>query len=252
MPNVGNHVSVHFDGTKLTQENFDLADIDLVTTDADVWHTASISIVGDDLSVIITDGTDGSQHVAFADTISGLSAIGTVRPAFAARTGGAYDNYEIDNFLMTGAATTLPGDYNMDGVVDTADIDLQAVAMKTPTQDLATFDENGDGTINELDRTIWVTDHAKTWYGDANFDGVFSTDDLVAVFAAGKYETGGMAVWAEGDWTGDMVFDSGDLVAAFSDGGFELGPRPAVSAVPEPSSVVLLLLGCLAMIRRRK
>ncbi len=62
-----------------------------------------------------------------------------------------------------------------------------------------------------------------------------------------------MAVWSEGDWSGDMVFDSGDLVAAFSDGGFELGPRPpAVAAVPEPTSCVLLLLGCLALVRGRK
>ena len=99
---------------------------------------------------------------------------------------------------------------------------------------------------------IWVQTHAKTWFGDANFDGVFSTDDLVAVFAAGKYETEQMATWAEGDWSGDMVFDSGDLVAAFSDGGFELGPRQAVAAVPEPSSLVLLVLGCLALVRRRR
>ena len=148
----------------------------------------------------------------------------------------------------------LAGDYNSDGVVDTADIDLQAVAMQSPTTNLATFDENGDGTIDDVDRVIWVTQHAKTWFGDANFDGSFTTDDLVAVFAAGKYETGNMAVWSEGDWTGDMVFDSGDLVAAFSDGGFELGPRQAVAAVPEPSSVVLLLLSAAGLVgatRRR-
>ncbi len=147
----------------------------------------------------------------------------------------------------------LPGDYNRDGVVDTADIDLQAVAMTTPNENLATFDENGDGTINDADRIVWVQDHAKTWFGDANFDGVFSTDDLVAVFAAGKYETGNMAVWAEGDWTGDMVFDSGDLVAAFSDGGFELGPRGAVQAVPEPASAWLGLAaaGLFGLVRRR-
>ncbi|MCA9170156.1 MAG: hypothetical protein KDB23_20910, partial [Planctomycetales bacterium] len=39
------------------------------------------------------------------------------------------------------------GDYNGDGQVDAADIDAQAVAMLTPTQNLGTFDENGDGTI---------------------------------------------------------------------------------------------------------
>ena len=121
---------------------------------------------------------------------------------------------------------TTPGDYNADGLVDTADIDLQAMAMQEANPDLGTFDENADGLVNDADRIIWVQDHAKTWFGDANFDGSFSTDDLVAVFAAGKYETTQPAIWSEGDWTGDLVFDSGDLVAAFSDGGFELGPRP--------------------------
>jgi hypothetical protein len=49
-----------------------------------------------------------------------------------------------------------------------------------------------------------------------------------------------------------MVFDSSDFVAAFSSGGYEIGPRAAVSAVPEPSSVALLLMGMLPFIRRRK
>ncbi len=198
-----------------------------------------------------------------------IASTGTLSP------GEAFDIIDVDQIVGTPIITslvpgqtwsfnsatgqiifgaTLAGDYNSDGVVDTADIDLQAVAMQSPTTNLATFDENGDGTINEDDRVIWVTQHAKTWFGDANFDGSFTTDDLVAVFAAGKYETGNMAVWSEGDWTGDMVFDSGDLVAAFSDGGFELGPRQAVAAVPEPSSVVLLLLSAAGLVgatRRR-
>jgi hypothetical protein len=72
------------------------------------------------------------------------------------------------------------------------------------------------------------------------------------VFTSGKYESGAMATWGEGDWNGDMVFDSSDFVAAFSSGGYEIGPRAAVSAVPEPSSVALLLMGMLPFIRRRK
>ena len=59
-----------------------------------------------------------------------------------------------------------------------------------------------------------------------------------------------MANWGEGDWNGDMVFDSGDFVFAFSSGGYETGPRMA-SAVPEPTGLMLLLLGCLAIRRRR-
>ena len=48
----------------------------------------------------------------------------------------------------------------------------------------------------------------------------------------------------QGDWDGNQLFAGADFVAAFADGGYEAGPRPgAVSTVPEPSSVVLVLLG---------
>ncbi len=166
--------------------------------------------------------------------------------------GGGEAIWPVPLQLTPEGATGPDGDYNGNGVLDPGDIDEQAVAMLTPTDNLAKYDENGDGRINSQDRIVWVTDLAKTWFGDANFDGSFSTDDLVQVFAAGKYETADSATWEQGDWDGDMKFDSSDLVAAFSDGGFEVGPRPSVSAVPEPSSAVLLLLGCLAFVRRRK
>ena len=146
---------------------------------------------------------------------------------------------------------SLPGDYNSDGMVDAADADRQAVEMKAEMPDLGTFDENDDGKVDNADRIIWVKDHAATWVGDSNLDNEFNSGDLVAVFAAGKYETGEMAGWAEGDWDGDMTFSSGDLVAAFSDGGYEQGP-PAMNAVPEPSSLVLLGLGLMAIVTRRR
>ncbi|MCA9172054.1 MAG: PEP-CTERM sorting domain-containing protein, partial [Planctomycetales bacterium] len=37
--------------------------------------------------------------------------------------------------------------------------------------------------------------------------------------------------------------DSSDFVAAFSAGGYENGPRAAVSAVPEPATMTLGLIG---------
>ncbi len=105
-----------------------------------------------------------------------IASTGTLSP------GEAFDIIDVDQIVGTPIITslvpgqtwsfnsatgqivsceTLAGDYNSDGVVDTADIDLQAVAMQSPTTNLATFDENGDGTINEDDRVIWVTRHAR-------------------------------------------------------------------------------------------
>jgi hypothetical protein len=141
-----------------------------------------------------------------------------------------------------GLDPSVPGDYTGDGVLNVADIDRQAVAMGEANPDLATFDENSDGAINAADRLILIRDHARTWFGDADLNGVFNSSDFVGVFTAGKYETGGAASWAEGDWDGNLRFDSGDFVAAFTDGGYEAGPRAALHAVPEPTSMFLCLI----------
>ena len=58
------------------------------------------------------------------------------------------------------------------------------------------------------------------------------------------YESLQEAKWGEGDWNADLAFDSSDFVAAFVGGGYELGLRSdALNSVPEPSGVLLVLLG---------
>ena len=81
--------------------------------------------------------------------------------------------------------------------------------------------------------------------GDTNLDGEFNSRDLVRVFQVGEYEDKvlGNSTWATGDWNADADFTSGDLIAAFQDGGYEAGPRAATIAVPEPTSLAMLLTG---------
>jgi sugar lactone lactonase YvrE len=142
--------------------------------------------------------------------------------------------------LVSLVVTPLPGDFNSDGVLDAADLDEMAVGMVAGD---VRYDLNGDGSTQFDDRLIWVRDLKRTWMGDANLDGEFNSADLVAVFVAGKYETGTLATWAEGDWNGDTRFDSSDFVSSLQwDAGYELGPRPALAHVPEPASAVLLLV----------
>ena len=159
----------------------------------------------------------------------------------------------LSNAVIGG--TTVPGDFNADKVLDAADIDALTAASGSGTNP-ATFDLNNDNLVNTTDVNIWVKDLKKTWIGDADLNMLFESMDFVQAFSAGKYELPLSAVWSEGDWNGSGAFESADFVAAFSDGGYELGTPPpgAVSAVPEPSSIVLILAGMmsLAAVRTRK
>ena len=111
---------------------------------------------------------------------------------------------------------------------------------------------NNNGVVDYDDRKVWVNDLKKTWIGDSNLDLEFNSSDMVQVFVQGKYERDVDAGWADGDWDGDIAFDSSDMVAAFVEGGYEKGPPAvgAVSAVPEPGTVVMLLLGLLPLCAR--
>ena len=84
-------------------------------------------------------------------------------------------------------------------------------------------------------------------------DGEFNSTDLVTVFTEGQYEDQvvGNSGWATGDWNGDTEFDSSDFVEAFAAGGYEMGPR-AAQAVPEPSAVIMLLVGVVVLAASRR
>ncbi|MCA9167391.1 MAG: PEP-CTERM sorting domain-containing protein [Planctomycetales bacterium] len=148
----------------------------------------------------------------------------------------------------------LRGDFNGDGKVDVDDVNALNIAIRDNSGDTA-LDLNSDARVDVADLDVMIMDILGTWLGDANLDGEFNSSDLVTVFSAGKYETANDATWTEGDWDGDGKFGSSDLVRAFMDGGYEQGTRAAVAAVPEPTSLSLLLFGlaavCGSVVRRR-
>ncbi len=63
------------------------------------------------------------------------------------------------------------------------------------------------------------------------------------MFASGTYEADMTSGWSTGDFNGDGRTNSSDLVTALTDGGYEQGLRAAARAIPEPSTLMPLLLG---------
>lgn len=146
----------------------------------------------------------------------------------------------------------MAGDFNGDGELSVADINLLTAASASGAND-PKYDLNNDSLVNADDVTVWAKNLKNTWIGDADVNGEFNSADFVQAFSAGKYETQQAAVWSEGDWNGSGTFDSSDFVAAFSDGGYEQGLRPgAVNAVPEPIGYWLLAIGIPLLLMGRR
>jgi hypothetical protein len=146
-----------------------------------------------------------------------------------------------------------PGDFNADKSLTVEDIDLLSAEIRKD-EPRPWFDLTEDEIVDQADRTFWVHDLKNTWFGDSNLDGEFNSGDLTLVFQAGQYQDGvdQDSTWATGDWDGNGEFDSGDLVLAFQDGGYEMEPRAVANTVPEPTSVMLLLMSLIALATRRR
>lgn len=189
--------------------------------------------------------------LSVATSATGIEASEPVFVVFNFGLDDATFHLGIEAFLELLQGPGLLGDFNENGELDTADLDLQAIAMAGDDHPQE-FDLNDDDLVNFDDRLVWVNDLKHTWIGDANLDGVFSSGDMVQVFVQGKYETDQAAAWGEGDWNGDTFFGSADMVAAFVAGGYEQGKpsRAAVSEVPEPNSLTPLLLGLSILLGR--
>ncbi len=119
------------------------------------------------------------------------------------------------------------GDFDGDGFVDAADIDLLCQAIRLSATE-AVFDLNRDGALDSLDLDELIEQVLQTSYGDANLDGLFDSRDLVAIFQTGQYEDGidDNSSWATGDWDCDGDFGTGDLVLAFQRGTYTTGAEP--------------------------
>jgi hypothetical protein len=165
-------VSLHWNGARVAVVGIPAAELDLVNNE---WNKVTIEVLavegaiageptGSVVSVIIVDGTDESEHVLFDEFfIPGMVFPSGARVAFGARTGGAADNYDIDNVnvvfgesVKVGVGPFIRGDCNNDGstagVTDAVSLlNYNFTGGATPTC-LAACDVDGNGS------TAGVTD----------------------------------------------------------------------------------------------
>ena len=146
----------------------------------------------------------------------------------------------------------MKGDFNGNGLFDVEDADrLTDHVRRSPSNDIV-FDLDGDGRDLFSDLEYWVKEIGNIYFGDANVDGVFDSNDLIQVLANNEYEDAirRNSVWSEGDWNGNGDFTADDLMLALDDGGYEMGPRP--QPVPEPASFGAAACRGLVALRRHR
>lgn len=157
----------------------------------------------------------------------------------------------------------IPGDFQPDGVVDAQDIDLLAAASPdtVPPGD-PKFDLNGDGVIDyqasaigviSTDSDVLIRDILGTEYGDANLSGTVTLADFTGLMNyLGMENTG----WAGYDFDASGRVGLEDFNTVINHLGMPaFSVSAGASAVPEPASGGLLVIGSVALlggIRRRR
>ncbi len=157
------------------------------------------------------------------------------------RLGATFDDIFFTSF------PELAGDFGYDGVLDVADLDRLTVEILAGTSD-PQFDVNRDGSIDGEDRLFWISDLKETFFGDTDLDGQVSAVDLNSL--ALNWLASDATSWAQGDFNGDGNVNASDL----NDLGlnWQSGTIQAASAIPEPSSAVVLLLGSALLLRSHR
>jgi probable HAF family extracellular repeat protein len=143
---------------------------------------------------------------------------------------------------------SLLGDFTHQGVVNASDIDLLYAnfTAKTGTYN-SLYDLTGDGVVDQADVTYLLQNVLNTNYGDANLDG--KTDFVDFQTLLNHWQNSG-AGWAGGDFNGDGVVDFLDfqmILNYWNPAGWNFAP----SQVPEPTCMTMILLGGVALLRRK-
>ena len=147
-------------------------------------------------------------------------------------------------------------DFSGDGNVGVSDLDL-LVAKVVAGTDGELFDLTGDGAVDHMDVSQWLSEAATHngfrepyFPGDANLDGLVDAADLNKLALNWQSSVTG---WSLGDFTADGQANAADLnQLALNWQGSTPMASVASSPVPEPSAMLLTTLGFLLLWRQPK
>ena len=135
------------------------------------------------------------------------------------------------------------GDTNLDGLIGAADLDTVYAHFGS---DSLQFDVSGDGVASQADVDYLLKNILHKAYGDVNLDGKVDFGDFQVLLDHWLHSDAG---WTAGDFTGNGTVDFADfqrLLDNWNPVGISESP------VPEPTTLSLLSLGALSLLRRRK
>lgn len=141
----------------------------------------------------------------------------------------------------------MPGDFNLNGLLDADDIDLLSAEVRAETHN-AYYDLISNANVDEADRVQWVETLKGTNFGDANLDGIVDFEDFLRLSGGYGLPLG----WADGDTDGDFMVSFLDFLKL--SGNFRKGAVfEAAESVPEPSGSMLHLISlCVLLAVRRR
>ncbi|WP_428386141.1 trypsin-like serine protease [Mucisphaera sp.] len=192
------------------------------------------------LSALGDSGGPGFIDVDGVPTVAGVVSVGLSRDSVFSAYGdlsgltrvAAFTEW-IDQHVPLG----LTGDFNQDGQLTDADIDLLVSGFGGA--DLG-FDLDGSGVVDAADLDAWLLLAGST-RGDANVDGLVDLVDL-SQLASGFGHAG---AWGDGDFNADSQVDLIDLSLLAGNFGF-------AAVVPEPAGMWGLLGGVVGVFGRRR
>ncbi len=241
------------------------ADYNTDRTNMNFDNATATVLYDDDGAIWPLDDGDGSIYLTnlAADKTDGtnwlLSFPGDGLSFMAAAVGGTVIQHNGGDVGSPGSVPSggsmIDADFNNDGMINGADIDLLTMDIANMTNDVGMFDLTGDGSVTLDDVNQWLADAGAAnlpsmnpyLIGDANLDGTVDGQDFIQWNSAKFTGTG---KWTMADFNADGQTDGQDFIDWNTN---KFMSSDSLSAVPEPAmDVVMLLLVCGGASRGRR